>query len=267
MPKPFQIPPQQRFDLATVESRVECTTYSKKTAYKKIAENAVEMADLTRRLYAENKRSLLLVLQGMDAAGKDGTIRSVVSGVNPRSCQVHSFKRPSEVERDHEFLWRVHSCVPRRGNIAIFNRSHYEDVLVVRVHDLVPKSTWEKRYQQINDFERLLAENGTKIIKCYLHVSHEEQRERLQERMDTPEKHWKVNLQDLEERKHWQAYREAFNDALTNCNTVHAPWYVVPSDRKWYRNLVVSELMLNTLKSMDPHYPLADDDYRGIVVE
>lgn len=267
MPLPFTIKPGEVCDLSSIASRVETDEYNKKSAYEQIAENTEVTADLARRLYAEDKRSLLVVLQGMDAAGKDGSVRAVMRGINPRSCQVHSFVKPSEEELDHDFLWRIHKRVPRKGNIGIFNRSHYEDVLVVRVHELVPKSVWQKRYDQINDFERMLSENGTVILKCYLHISYEEQRERLQARMDNPDAHWKVNLGDLDERKRWDDYRAAFNDALTKCNTDHAPWHIVPCDRKWYRSLAISNLIRRTLETMDPQYPKAAQDYRGITVE
>lgn len=241
--------------------------FGKKLAYKKIAANAIEMAAMAKRLYAENQRSILLVLQGMDTAGKDGTIRSVMRGMNPTSCQVTSFKRPSAEELDHDFLWRCHKAVPRRGNIGIFNRSHYEDVLIVRVHSLVPEEQWRERYESINDFEKLLSDNGTKVVKCFLHISKDTQRERLQERVDVPEKHWKFNPDDLTERKRWPQYQLAYEDALSKCNTKNAPWYIIPSDKKWYRNLVISQLLKRVLEEMNPQFPEAVKDFRGLVVE
>ena len=241
--------------------------FGKKGAYKQISANAVEMAEMAKRLYAENDRSILLVLQGMDTAGKDGTIRSVMRGMNPTSCQVTSFKRPSEEEMDHDFLWRCHKAAPRRGNIGIFNRSHYEDVLIVRVHSLVPKSEWSQRYELINDWEKLLSKNGTTVVKCFLHISKETQRERLQERVDIPEKHWKFNPADLAERKLWGDYQKAYEVALSKCSSDHAPWYIIPSDKKWYRNLVISQLLKKVLTDLDPQYPDAEEDFRGIVVE
>ncbi len=267
MTQPFVIPPGETCELDQIPTRVETDDFTKKTAYEHIENNAKAMADHARRLYAENRRSLLLVLQGMDAAGKDGTIRTVMRGVNPRSCQVHSFKKPSEEELDHDFLWRIHKRVPRKGNIGIFNRSHYEDVLVVRVRQLAPQSVWQQRYEQINQFEKLLADTGTVIVKCYLHISRDEQRERLQARIDDPDAHWKVNLGDLEERELWNEYRQAYNTAIARCNTSYAPWHIIPADRKWYRSLVVSELIRNTLDKMDPQYPDTAKDYRGIVVQ
>ena len=240
--------------------------YEKKSAYNKIEKNAEEIALLTRKLYAEKKRAVLLVLQAMDAAGKDSTVRIVFKGVNPQYFQIASFKRPSAEELAHDFLWRVHQRVPRKGHFGVFNRSHYEDVLVVRVHKIQPEQVWSTRYEQINNFEKLLHETGTTIIKCYVHISKDEQRERLQARMDDPDAHWKVNLGDLDERALWADYRSAYNDAITKCNTEWAPWNIIPADKKWYRCLVISELVLAKLKELSPEYPTADQDYRGMVV-
>lgn len=265
--EPFIVKPGEKVKLKDIPTDFDETDYDKQSAYRQIEENAQEMADLAKILYAENRRSILLVLQGMDTAGKDGTIRAVMKGMNPTSCQVSSFKKPSEEELDHDFLWRIHKVVPRRGNIGIFNRSHYEDVLVVRVHNLVPEKRWKQRYDLINNFEKLLEETDTTIIKCFLHISKETQRERLQARLDDPAKHWKFNLGDLSERKKWDDYQEAYEAALEKCSTGHAPWYVIPSDRKWYRNLVVSELLKKTLKKMDPQTPDPEADYDGLVVE
>jgi PPK2 family polyphosphate:nucleotide phosphotransferase len=188
-------------------------------------------------------------------------------GVNPQSCQVSPFKVPTPDELDHDFLWRVHNVVPRRGNIGIFNRSHYEDVLVVRVKSLVTESVWRQRYEQINEFEKLLSESGTRLIKCFLHISKDEQRERLQERLDDPHDRWKFNPDDLKQRACWDEYMAAYADALARCNTDCAPWYVVPADRKWYRNLIVSQLVRETLAEMDPQYPAPDFDPQDIVIE
>lgn len=264
--KPYRVKPGKKIKLDDIPTDFRDTEYDKKSAYDKIERNVQKMALLAKKLYAENQRSILLVLQGMDTAGKDGTIRAVMRGMNPTSCQVHSFKKPSEEELDHDFLWRVHKVAPRRGNIGIFNRSHYEDVLVVRVHSLVSEKRWRRRYELINDFEKLLAETDTRIIKCFLHISKETQRERLQARLDDPSKHWKFNLGDLEERKLWDRYQEAYDDALEKCSTDHAPWHIIPSDRKWYRNLVVSELLKDTLEDMDPQTPPPEGDYDGLIV-
>jgi PPK2 family polyphosphate:nucleotide phosphotransferase len=267
MPKPFTFEPGSKINLDDLKTHVAKTKHDKESAKERLKKNAEEMADLARRLYAENKRALLLILQGMDTAGKDGTIRHVMRGVNPRSCQVVSFKVPSEIEMDHDFLWRVHQTVPRKGNIGIFNRSHYEDVLVVRVQNLVQEAIWRQRYEQINNFEQMLSETGTVILKCFLHISNETQRKRLQARVDDPDSRWKFNPGDIDQRKLWGDYMAAYEEALTRCNTTFAPWYVIPSDRKWYRNLIVSELLLKTLKNLDPQYPAPAEDISHIVVE
>lgn len=267
MPKPFTFEPGSKISLDDLKTHVTAKKHDKDSAKEQLKKNAEEMADLARRLYAENKRALLLILQGMDTAGKDGTIRHVMRGVNPRSCQVVSFKVPSEIEMDHDFLWRVHQTVPRKGNIGIFNRSHYEDVLVVRVQNLVQEAIWRQRYEQINNFEKMLSETGTVILKCFLHISNDTQRERLQARVDDSDSRWKFNPGDIDQRKLWSDYMAAYEEALTRCNTTFAPWYVIPSDRKWYRNLVVSELLLKTLKNLDPQYPAPAEDISHIVVE
>ena len=224
------------------------------------------ISDLGYRLYAEDRRALLVILQGFDASGKDGTIRCVMSGVNPQSCQVTPFKQPSAEELDHDFLWRIHRSVPRRGEVGIFNRSHYEDVLVVRVHNLVPESEWRTRYDRINEFEELLVEGGMTILKFFLQISKDEQRQRLQERLVNPFKRWKFSLHDLDERKLWDDYQRAYEDALTKCNTKHAPWHIVPADRNWYRNLVVSQTVRETLERMDPKMPPDQEGLEGIVI-
>ncbi|TWT99173.1 Polyphosphate kinase 2 (PPK2) [Botrimarina colliarenosi] len=267
MPKPVTFKPGSKITLADIDPRKVEGDWDKESAKERIDENTERSRDLAYRLYAENQRALLLVLQGMDTAGKDGTIRTVMTGINPQSCQITSFKQPSPLELDHDFLWRIHAAAPRRGEIGIFNRSHYEDVLVVRVHGLVPEAEWKTRYDRINDFERLLIEGRVKIVKCFLHVSKDEQRERLQARLDNPDKRWKFSKGDLAERKLWPDYQDAYEDALNKCNTEHAPWHVIPSDRKWYRNLLVSELLKDTLESMDPRVPPSEEGLDGIVVE
>jgi PPK2 family polyphosphate:nucleotide phosphotransferase len=213
---------------------------------------------LQTALYAESKRALLLVFQGRDAAGKDGVTRKVFSSLNSQGCVVTNFKRPTEYELARDYLWRVHQSVPPKGTIGIFNRSHYEDVLVVRVHELVPKAVWSKRYDQINDFERILSENGVTILKFFLHISREEQKERLLDRLNDPLKNWKFQVGDLEERKRWDDYTEAYEDALEKCSTEWAPWYVVPADRKKSRDLLVGEIVVDTLEQMDPQFPRVD---------
>lgn len=261
------VPPGTPIRLAELDPRHVDGKWKKKSAGKQVEKNVVALPDLAYRLYAEDRRALLLVLQGMDTAGKDGTIRCVMSGINPQSCQVVSFKQPSVEELDHDFLWRIHRAVPRRGHIGIFNRSQYEDVLVVRVHKLVPEAEWKSRYERINEFEKLLTEGGLTILKCFLHISKKEQRERLQARLDTPNKRWKFSHGDIDERKLWDDYQRAYEDALTKCNTEHAPWHIIPADRKWYRNLVISRLMRDTLERMDPQYPAAEPGLDKVVVE
>jgi len=227
---------------------------------KKLEELNNELESLQEMLYAEGKRRVLIVLQGMDTSGKDGVIRHVFEGVNPQGVQVASFKVPTSPELAHDYLWRIHQKTPGKGEIVIFNRSHYEDVLVVRVHNLVSPEVWKKRYDQIKSFERLLVEEGTVILKFFLHISPEEQAKRFLERVETPEKNWKFNPGDLEERKHWQEYMEAYEDALNKTSTNYAPWYVIPSDRKWYRNLAIASIMVDTLKEMKMSYPTAIED-------
>lgn len=267
MPEPITFKPGNKCVLSKIDLAKRDPKFDKRSAAKRIKQNAERMSDLSNILFAENRRAVLLVLQGMDTAGKDGTIRTVMRGVNPRGCQVVSFKRPSEEELDHDFLWRVHHVVPRKGNIGIFNRSHYEDVLVVRVHNLVPKSVWSQRFEQINAFEKLLVDSGTVVVKCFLLISKETQRQRLQARIDDPNEHWKFNLNDLEERKKWDQYVEAYEEAITRCNTPHAPWYIIPSEKKWYRNLLVSELLRRKLEELNPKFPDGVKSYQGIVVE
>lgn len=224
-------------------------------AEKILARNVERLATLGYRLYAENQRSLLIVLQAMDAGGKDGTVRHVMTGLDPQSCRVTSFKAPTSEDLAHDFLWRIHQAAPRRGEVGIFNRSHYEDVLIARIHNLVPKSVWKDRYEQINQFEQLLAANGTTVLKFFLHISKDEQRERLESRLHDPEKNWKMNPADLKERERWDDYRAAYEIALSRCNTPAAPWFIIPANKKWYRNLVVSSVIVETLERMAPRYP------------
>jgi PPK2 family polyphosphate:nucleotide phosphotransferase len=215
-------------------------------------------------LYAEHKRTLLIVLQGLDAAGKDGTIRHVMSGVNPQGCQVTSFKKPSAEEMAHEYLWRIHKAVPEYGNIGIFNRSVYEDVLVVRVHDLVPKEVWSQRYDQINAFEKLLTGNNVHILKFFLHISKDEQKKRFQQRIDDPDRRWKISEADFDERKFWDEYVDAYEAVLTKCSTEHAPWFIIPSNKKWFRNLAVSHIIAETLESLHMKFPKPTVDVKKL---
>ncbi len=228
---------------------------SKPAAEQRLEELNARLAQLQQTLYAQAERRLLVVLQGMDTSGKDGTIKHVFRSINPLGVEVANFKRPTEHERARDYLWRVHQKVPAKGHITIFNRSHYEDVLAVRVHRLVPESVWSKRYGHINDFERMLADEGVVIRKFFLHISKAEQKRRLEERLENPAKRWKFEHGDLEERKLWDAYQTAYETVLSTTSTEHAPWYIVPSDKKWYRNLVISTVLIETLESMDLRYP------------
>jgi len=225
------------------------------------------LEELQELLYAEGKHKLLIVLQAMDTGGKDGTIRHVFDGTNPQGVKVASFKKPTEQELAHDYLWRVHRHTPGSGEIVIFNRSHYEDVLVVRVHNLVSPEVWDRRYDHINEFERLLTDEGTTILKFYLHISKDEQKARLQARLDEPHKQWKFAKGDLAERERWDEYIEAFEAALSKTSTREAPWFVIPADRKWYRNLLISKILVEALEGLDMHYPEPEDDLEGIVIE
>jgi PPK2 family polyphosphate:nucleotide phosphotransferase len=225
------------------------------------------LEDLQLLLYAEHKRSLLIVLQGMDGAGKDGTISHVMRGVNPQSCRVASFKVPTPEELDHDFLWRVHKVTPSKGEIVIFNRSHYEDVLIARVHNLVPEQIWPKRYDLINNFERLLFENNTTVLKFYLNISKEEQRKRMLERINDPSKNWKMSLNDLKERDLWDNYMKAYEDALSKCSTENAPWYVIPSNKKWFRNYAIGQIINDTLAGLNMELPKPPFDPKKITID
>lgn len=222
---------------------------------------------LQYELYAEGKRALLVVLQGIDAAGKDGTIRHVMTGLNPQGVRVTPFKAPDGAEKRHDYLWRIHKAMPEFGQIGIFNRSHYEDVLIVRVHDLVPKPVWSKRYQQINEFERMLSENQVRIVKFLLYIDKEEQARRFRERLEDPTKNWKFSADDLKEREHWDEYIEAYEAMLHQCSTDYAPWYVVPANRKWFRNYAVAHIVRDELEAMDLKLPKASADLSKITFE
>lgn len=226
-----------------------------------------ELADLQRLLWSDGGKSLLIVLQAMDTGGKDGTIRKVFSGVNPQGVDVHGFGVPGPHEVAHDYLWRVHLRTPMKGRITVFNRSHYEDVLVVRVNDLAPRDVWSRRYEHIRNFESMLSDEGTEIVKIMLHISKDEQRQRLRARLDDPSKNYKFNQSDLSSRARWNEYMEAYQDAIAETTTEVAPWYVVPADRKWYRNLVISQILIDTLERMDLAYPVADFDPSKITID
>ena len=222
------------------------------------------LRELQYLLYAEGKRSLLIVLQAMDAGGKDGTINHVLGSMNPQGARVYGFKVPSAEEAAHDFLWRIHQAAPQRGQVAIFNRSHYEDVLISRVHGFVPKKVWSKRYELINDFEKNLVDSGTHILKFYLHISEEEQLRRFKQRIDDPARHWKISDSDYKEREYWDDYTRAFEDALSKCSTTHAPWFVIPANHKWFRNLAVSQIVVETLESLKMAFPQPTVDIKEI---
>jgi PPK2 family polyphosphate:nucleotide phosphotransferase len=261
----WQVKPGKKVRLADLDTAADLGL-TKPEAEDDVAKRTKKLAELHELLWAENTRSLLVILQGMDTSGKDGTIKHVMSGVNPQGCQVVSFKQPSSAEADHDFLWRIHAAVPAKGDIGIFNRSHYEDVLVTRVHGLVPEKVWKARYDQINAFERVLTDNHVVILKLFLFISKEEQRQRLQARLDDPTKNWKFSAADLEERKRWDDYVAAYEDTLSRCSTDHAPWWIVPADRKWVRNWMVSKLIVDTLEGMKMKWPPPRMDLKGVKV-
>lgn len=226
-----------------------------------------ELRDFQRRFWAEKERSLLIVLQALDAGGKDGAIRKVFTAFNPQGTLVSGFGVPTDVELAHDFLWRIHARTPAKGQIGVFNRSHYEDVLVVRVRGLVPEPVWQARYDQINDFEARLTASGTVILKFFLHISRDEQRERFEKRLDNPDKRWKFRTGDLEVRRRWDAYRAAYEDVLARCSTQEAPWFVVPADHKWYRDLALAEIVADTGRQLDPQYPPPEEDLSGVTID
>jgi PPK2 family polyphosphate:nucleotide phosphotransferase len=241
--------------------------FDKAAAEKATAEQLERLAALQDRLWAEARHAVLVVLQGIDSAGKDGVIKKVMTAFNPQGCPVTSFKVPSAEELAHDYLWRVHQHVPKKGEVGIFNRSHYEEVLVVRVHELVPKSEWSKRYDQINAFERMLTETGTTIVKFFLSIDRDEQRERFQARFDDPTKRWKFSMGDLEERKRWDDYQSAFEDALSRTSTDLAPWYAIPANHKWFRDLAVATILAETLAGLKPAYPKPAGLPRDLVID
>ncbi len=262
----LRVAPGSRVKLARLDPS-ETFGRTKAHANKDLAAGVERLGALQDRLWAEAEHGILIVLQGMDASGKDGTISHVVSAFNPQGCTVASFKVPTPVELAHDFLWRVHPHAPAKGEIAVFNRSYYEEVLVVRVHDLVPRAVWERRYDQINAFEETVASAGTTIVKFFLHIDRDEQRKRFQSRLDDPTKRWKFRAGDLVERKLWDAYADAYEDALSRCSTERAPWYVVPANNKWFRNLAVAEIVADVIEDLDPQYPEPAEDLSAIRVE
>lgn len=257
--KKYRVKPNKKVDLEKFSTKKD-DSYSKKEVKEEILpQNLEKMFEFQEKLYAENKRAILVVLQAMDAAGKDSLVKKVFTALNPAGCKVTSFKQPSTEELDHDYLWRITKATPAYGEVGIFNRSHYEDVLVTRVHNLVNKKNdddfWEKRFEDINAFEKYLDNNGIKVVKFFLHVSKDEQKERLLDRINLEEKHWKFAASDILERENWDDYHRAYEDMLEHTSTDYAPWYVVPADNKWYTRLVVSEVMLDLFEQLDPHTP------------
>jgi PPK2 family polyphosphate:nucleotide phosphotransferase len=268
-PSWLRVNPTQ-FSLGAIDTRSRQDAFGnvlkRKEAELRHEENVHVLNELQFMMHAEGKRSLLVVLQAMDSGGKDGAIRRVFGPLNPQGVRVASFKAPSSLERAHDFLWRIHQVTPKRGEIKVFNRSHYEDVLVVRVKNLVPEPVWRKRYTHLNNFEDLLSDNDTLVLKFFLHISKEEQRARLQERIDNPDRNWKFSHADLEERKSWERYQEAFDEALVQTSTERAPWYVIPSDRKWFRNYAISTIVRQTLEAQKMKFPEPEQGLRGLVI-
>mgnify|MGYP000424579723 CR=1 FL=1 len=258
------VKPGSHVTLADIDPGYHGHAESHQKAEPEIAANLDRITALQELLYAEKKHALLIVLQGIDAAGKDGVCWHVIRAMNPQGCTVSSFKQPSADDLAHDFLWRVHPKVPGRGQVGVFNRSHYEDVLVVRVHDLVPKAIWERRYEAINEFERLLSVNGVTIVKFFLYISKEEQLERFARRLDDTDRQWKISASDYAEREYWDAYIAAYEAMLTECSTKHAPWYVIPSNHKWFRNLAVSSIIRETMEDMDIKAPVPTVDIDAI---
>ena len=256
----YKIGEKENFDINQIDPRGKGLFDSREQAEAFTIEAVAKIKNLQYQLFIEGKQSLLIVLQAPDAAGKDGLIRNVLGQMNPQGCQTYPFKVPSELELSHDFLWRIHAGAPAAGMVSIFNRSHYEDVLVVRVLNLAPEPVWRRRYDHINAFESLLHDRGTKILKFYLHISPEEQLERFGERLNDPQKHWKLNTGDYAAHESWDAYREAYHDAFEKCSPDHAPWFVIPADRKWHRNAAVAGIVLQAMEEMNPQLPKINVD-------
>ena len=263
----YLISPHTKVKLSDFDADDTGSFKTKEEAEEILEKQRAKLFELQEMMYAEDKRSLLVVLQGMDGAGKDGTIRHIFTGVNPQGCQVTSFKQPSVEEQQHDYLWRVHHAVPPRRMIGIFNRSHYEEVLVVRVHGNLSKEQVEQRFEAINNFEKLLVQNRAIILKFFLHISKDEQKKRLQERLDHPQKYWKVSPDDLKERKFWPDYQKAYEDLFRHCSTKHAPWYIIPANKKWYRNVLISQILVDQLESLKMSYPKSKLDVSKLKVK
>ena len=261
--KSFHVKPSTRIRLGKWDPKF-IGEHTKKEALRKIEKLREQISDMQMRLYAEHQRSLLICLQGQDASGKDGVVRHVIGSMNPEGCRVVNFKEPTKEELDHDFLWRIEHQMPRKGEAVIFNRSHYEDVLIVRVHDLVPKSIWSRRYKQINDFEQRQLANGTHILKFFLHISKEEQLERFEQRLDDPAKRWKISEADYTEREYWEEYEKAYEEVFAKCNSTAAPWFLIPADHKWFRDLAISEIIVAALEALKIQVPKPTVDIADI---
>jgi PPK2 family polyphosphate:nucleotide phosphotransferase len=262
-----KVEPGKKISLSTINTDIPNKAKDKVSARKQMEKMDEELLALQECLYAEHKQSLLVIFQAMDTGGKDGAIQVIFAGANPEGVKVTSFKAPSSDELSHDFLWRVHNAVPPKGLIGVWNRSHYEDVLIVRVHESIDKKTCEKRYEDINAFEKILSNNGVKILKFFLHISKDEQKRRLQSRLDNPSKHWKFDPADLAERELWDKYQQAYENAINACSTKWAPWYIVPSDYKWHRNIVITQKIIETLEQMKPSFPKIDFDPSKVVIK
>jgi len=262
--KKFKVDPNSKVKLDEIDAGYKGEHENKESANAELEKHVQRLRELQYLMYAENKRSLLIILQALDAAGKDGTINHVLSAMNPQGCRVYGFKTPSPEELAHDYLWRIHQATPRKGYVAVFNRSHYEDVLVVRVHNLVPKEVWSKRYDEINAFEKQLTDNGTHILKFYLHIDKDEQLARFKQRLDDPNRHWKISESDYAEREYWHEYQKAYEDAISNCSTKDAPWFIIPSNHKWVRNLAVSQILVDALESLGMKFPAPTVDIAEI---
>jgi PPK2 family polyphosphate:nucleotide phosphotransferase len=259
----YRVEPGEQFSIGDADPADTDSFDDKDEVVTQVDGLVAQIADLQERLYAEEKRSLLLVLQGIDAAGKDGTVKHVLRGTNPSGVRVYSFRQPTSEEAAHDFLWRYHQATPADGMIHVFNRSHYEDVLVVRVKSLAPEALWRSRYDSINDFERMLVREGTTVLKFFLHISPERQLEKFRERLERPDKYWKWSDNDIKEREHWDEYQRAYEDALNATSTPWAPWYVVPSDHRWFRNYVVARVLAASLVAMDPRFPAPPEEIKA----
>jgi PPK2 family polyphosphate:nucleotide phosphotransferase len=265
--KQFLVPPGTNIKLINYDPDDTAGVKNKGDAEKELSKLRKQLSDLQLVLYAEHKHALLVVLQALDAGGKDGTIRHIFTGVNPQGCVITAFKVPTPEEAGHDFLWRIHKAVPPVGMIGIFNRSHYESVLVERVHNLVPKEVWKERYSQINAFEEMLSANRVHILKFFLHISKDEQKRRIESRIHNKTKNWKMNPDDIKEREHWDDYQAAFAEALSKCSTAYAPWYIVPANKKWFRNVLISQIIVDYLKSLNMQFPKGEFDPEQVVVK